>query len=144
MPFPGAQEAPCAFKVLRRLGAWRAHRPRWPRLLCTSLVPAAPFSGCILRTQSQVCLLSPLGSLSQSVTLLADVYHPGSQPRCPSADKWIKKLWYTYTVEHYSAMQKNGFESVLMRWMKLEPIIQSEISQKEKHQYRILMHIYGI
>ena len=59
------------------------------------------------------------------------------QPRCPSANEWIRKLWYIYTI-------KNTFESVLMRWMKLEPIIQSEVSQKEKHQYSILMHIYGI
>ena len=66
------------------------------------------------------------------------------QPRCPSADEWIRKLWYIYTMEYYSAITKNAFESVLMRWMKLEPIIQSEVSQKEKHQYSILTHIYGI
>ena len=66
------------------------------------------------------------------------------QPRCPSADEWIRKLWYIYTMEYYSAIKQNTFESVLMRWMKLEPIIQSEVSQKEKHQYRTLMHIYGI
>ena len=66
------------------------------------------------------------------------------QPRCPSADEWIRKLWYIYTMEYYSAIKKNTFEPVLMRWMKLEPIIQSEVSQKEKHQYSILMHIYGI
>ena len=47
-------------------------------------------------------------------------------------------------MEYYSAIKKNAFESVLMRWMKLEPIVQSEVSQKEKHQYSILMHIYGI
>ena len=47
-------------------------------------------------------------------------------------------------MEYYSAIEKNTFESVLMRWMKLEPIIQSEVSQKEKHQYSILKHIYGI
>ena len=66
------------------------------------------------------------------------------QPRCPSADEWIRKLWYRYTTEYYSAIKKNTFESVLMRWMKLEPIIQSEISQNEKHQHSILMYIYGI
>ena len=66
------------------------------------------------------------------------------QPRCPSADEWIRKLWYIYTMEYYSAIKKNTFESVLKRWMKLEPIIQSEVSQKEKHQYRILTYIYGI
>ena len=66
------------------------------------------------------------------------------QPRCPSADEWIRKLWYIYTMEYYSAIKKNTFESVLMRWMKLEPIIQSEVIQKEKHQYSILTHTYGI
>ena len=66
------------------------------------------------------------------------------QPRCPSADEWIRKQWYIYTMGYYSAIKKNTFESVLMRWTKLEPIIQSEVSQKEKHQYSILMHIYGI
>ena len=55
------------------------------------------------------------------------------QPRCPSADEWIRKLWYIYTMEYYSAIKKNAFESFLMRWMKLEPIIQGEVTQKEKH-----------
>ena len=66
------------------------------------------------------------------------------QPRCPSADKRIRKMGYIYTIQYYSAIKKNVFESVLMSWMKLEPIIQSEVSEKEKHQYSILMHIYGI
>ena len=64
------------------------------------------------------------------------------QLRCPSADEWIRKLWYIYTMEYYSDVKKNSFESVLMRWMKLEPIIQSEVTQKEKHQYSILTHTY--
>ena len=63
---------------------------------------------------------------------------------CPSRDEWIKKLWCLYTMEYYSAIKKNAFESVLMRQMNLEPIIQSEVSQKEKDKYCILMHIYGI
>ena len=62
----------------------------------------------------------------------------------PSADEWIRKLWYIYAMEYYSAIKKNAFESVLIRWMKLEPIIQNEVTQKDKHQYSILMHIYGI
>ena len=66
------------------------------------------------------------------------------QPRCPSTDEWIKKLWYVYTREYYSAIKRNAFESVLMRWTKLEHIIQSEVSQKEKCKYHILTHIYGI
>ena len=59
------------------------------------------------------------------------------QPRCPSADEWIRKLWYIYTMEYYSDIKKNTFKSVLMRWMKLEPIVQSEIRQKENHHYSI-------
>ena len=53
------------------------------------------------------------------------------QPRCPSPDEWIRKLWYIYAIESYSAIKNNAFESVLMRWMKLEPIIQSEVSQEK-------------
>ena len=66
------------------------------------------------------------------------------QPRCPLTDEWIKKWWYIYAMEYYSAIQRNTFEPVLMRWMKLEPIIHSEVSQKEEYKYRILTHIYGI
>ena len=73
--------------------------------------------------------------------IIAKTWKP---PRCPSADEWIRKLWYIYTMEYYSAIKNNIFESVLMRCMKLEPIIQSEVNQKEKHQYSILTHIYGI
>ena len=54
------------------------------------------------------------------------------------------KLWYIYTVEYYSAIKMKAFESVLVRWMNLEPIIQTEVSQKEKDKYHILTHIYGI
>ena len=66
------------------------------------------------------------------------------QRRYPLTDEWIKKLCYIYTMEYYSAIKRNTFESVLMRWMNLEPIIQSEVSQKEKHKYHILTHMYGI
>ena len=58
--------------------------------------------------------------------------------------EWIKKLWYIYTMEYYSAIKRNPFKSVLMRWMNPETIIQSAVSQKENDKYRILMHIYGI
>ena len=66
------------------------------------------------------------------------------QLRCPSIDEWIEKLWYTYPMEYCSAIKRNIFESILMRWMNLEPNIPSKVSQKEKDKYRILMHIYGI
>ena len=78
------------------------------------------------------------------IAALFTIARTRKQPRCPSADEWIRKPWYIYTMEYYSAIKKNTFESILMRWMKLEPIIQSEVSQKEKYQYNISMHIYGI
>src|SRR5574337_794034 len=81
---------------------------------------------------------------SMFIIALFTIARTWKQPICPSADKWIRKPQYIYTMEYYSAIIKNSFESVLMRWMKLEPIIQSEVSQKEKHQYSILTHIYGI
>ena len=61
------------------------------------------------------------------------------QPRCPSTDEWIKKLWYIYTI--LLSHKRNNFEALLMRWMNLDPIIQSEVSQKEKDKYHILTHI---
>ena len=66
------------------------------------------------------------------------------QPRCPSTGEWIKKVWYIYTMEYYSAIKRSTFESVMMRWMDLEPITQSEVSQKEKDKYHIVIHIYRI
>ena len=78
------------------------------------------------------------------IAALFTIARTWKQPRCPLADEWIRKRWYIYTMEYYSAIKKNAFESILMRWMKLEPIIQREVSQKEKHQYSILMYIYGI
>ena len=78
------------------------------------------------------------------ITALFTIARTWKQPRCLSSDKWIRKLWYIYTMEYHSAIKKDAFESVLMRWMKLEPIIQRGVNQKEKHQYSILMHVYGI
>ena len=78
------------------------------------------------------------------IAVLFIIARTRKQLRCPLAEEWIRKLRNIYTMEYYSDIKKNTFESVLMRWMKLEPIIQSEVSQKEKHQYYILMHIYGI
>ena len=52
------------------------------------------------------------------------------QPRCPSTNEWVKKLWYIYTMEYYSAKKRNSFESVLMSWMNLEPVIQSEVRKR--------------
>ena len=75
------------------------------------------------------------------IAALVTIARTWKQPRCPSTDEWIK-LWYIYTMEYYSAIKRNIFESVLMRWMNLEPSIQSEVSQKEIDKY--LTCVYGI
>ena len=73
------------------------------------------------------------------IAALFTIARTWKQIRCPSTDEWIKKLWYIYTMEYYSVIKRNAFESVLMRWMNLEPIIHSEVSQKDK--YHFLTHI---
>ena len=78
------------------------------------------------------------------IAALFTIARTWKQPRCPSTDEGIKKLWYIYTMEYNSAIKRNSFESVLMRWMNLESIIQSEVSQKEKDKYCILIHTHGI
>ena len=97
--------------------------------------PAIPLLGIHTReTRIERDMCTPM-----FITALFIIARTWKQPRCPLADEWIRKLWYIYTMEYYSAIKKNAFESVLMRWMKLEPIIQSEVSQKEKHHYRMLL-----
>ena len=66
------------------------------------------------------------------------------QPKCPSAEEWIKKMWYIYKMDYYSAIKRNEVGSLVETWMDLETVIQSEVSQKEKNKYRILIHICGI
>ena len=66
------------------------------------------------------------------------------QPQCPSRDEWIKKMWHIYTMEYYSAIEVNEMELFVVRWMELESVIHSEVSQKEKNKYHMLMLIYGI
>ena len=78
------------------------------------------------------------------IAALFSIARTWKQPRCPLADEWIRKLWYIYTIEYYSVIKRSVFESVLVRWMNLEPIIQSEVSQKEKEKCCILTHIYEI
>ena len=73
---------------------------------------------------------------------LVTIARKWKQPRCLSADEWIQKLWYVYTMECYSALKKNAFESVLRRWMNRESIVENKVSQKEKDKY--LTHMYEI
>ena len=65
------------------------------------------------------------------------------QPKCPSTDEWIKR-WHIYTMKYYSAIKRKEIELFVVRWMDLETVIQSVVSQKEKNKYRMLTHIYGI
>ena len=66
------------------------------------------------------------------------------QPKCPSTDERIKKTWHIHTMEYYSAIKRNETELFVVRWMELETVIQSEVSQKEKNKFHMLTHIYGI
>ena len=77
------------------------------------------------------------------IAALFTIARTWKQPKCPT-DEWIKKMWYIYTMEYYSAIKRNEIESFVEMWMHLESTIQSEVSQKEKNKYRILMHIRGI
>ena len=77
------------------------------------------------------------------IAALFTIARTRKQPRCPLTDEGIKKLWYIYTMEYYSDIKRKMSESVLMR-MNLEPIIQSEVSRKEKNKYHMLTHMYGI
>ena len=93
--------------------------------------PAIPLLGIYpeeIKTEKDTC--TPLFTAA-----LFTIARTWKQHRCPSTDEWTKKLWYIYTMEYYSTIERNAFESVLMRWMNLEPIIQSEVSQKEKYKY---------
>ena len=102
--------------------------------------PAIPLLG-IYPEETKIEKDTCIASFTAALFTIARTW---KQPRCSLTEKWIKKLWYIYTMEYHSAIKKNAFESVLMRWMNLEPVIQSEVSQKEEDKYRILMHIYGI
>ena len=66
------------------------------------------------------------------------------QPKCPLTDEWIKKMWYIYTMEYYSAIKRNEIVQFAEMWIDLETVIQSEVSQKEKSKYHIISLICGI
>ena len=103
----------------------------WPRNPTPSHIP------WVNKIEKDTCI--PL-----LIAPLFTIVRTRKRPRCPLTDEWIRKLWYIYTMEYFSSIKRNTFESVLIRWMNLEPIILSEVSQKEKDKYHILMHLYGI
>ena len=77
------------------------------------------------------------------IATLFTVARSQKQPKCPSTDEWIKKMWYIYTMEYYSAIKRKQIRSFTETWMDLETVIQSEVCQKEKNKYHMLMHICG-
>ena len=78
------------------------------------------------------------------IAALFTIARTWKQPKCPLTNEWIKKTWHIYTMEYYSAIKRNEIELFVVRWMRLESVIQSEVSQKEKNKYHMLAHIYGI
>ena len=78
------------------------------------------------------------------IAVLFTIARTWKQPNCPSTDEWIMKMWHIYTMEYYSAIKRKETELFVVRWMDLETVIQSEVSQKEKNKYPMLTHIYGI
>ena len=125
---------------------WYSHYGRWYGDFLKKLGikppydPAIPLLGIYpkeTKIEEDICI--PL-----FIAALFKIARTWKQPRCPSTDEWIKRLWYIYIMEYYSAIKRNIFESVLMRWMNVEPIRQSGVSQKEKDKYHILTHMYGI
>ena len=78
------------------------------------------------------------------IAALFTITRTWKHPKCSSTDEWIKKMWHMYTMEYYSAIKRNETELLVGRWMDLETVIQSEVSQKEKNKYHMLTHIYGI
>ena len=78
------------------------------------------------------------------IAALFTVARTWKQHKCPSTDEWIKKMWHISTMEYYSAIKRNETELFVVRWVDVETVIQSEVSQKEKNKYHMLTQIYGI
>ena len=104
---------------------WRFLKKLEIELLYDSAIPLPGIHTVETRIERDIC--TPM-----FITALFTTARTWKRPRCPLADEWIRKLRYIYTMEYYSAIKKNTFESILMRWMNIELIIQSEVSQKEK------------
>ena len=102
--------------------------------------PAIPLLGIY----PQKTIIQKESCTTMFVAALFTIARTWKQPKCPSTDEWIKKMWHIYTMEYYSAIKRNEIGSFVEMWMDLESVTQSEVSQKEKNKYHILMHICGI
>ena len=78
------------------------------------------------------------------IAALFTIARTWKQHKCPLTEEWKNKMWHIYTMKYYSAIKRNEMELFVVKWMDLESVIQSEVSQKEKNKYRMLTHIYGI
>ena len=103
-------------------------------------VPAVPLLGIY----PEKIIIQKESCTPMFIAALLTIARTQKQCKCPSTDEWIKKMWPTYTMEYYSAIKRNEIEVLVVRWMDLESVIQSEVNQKEKNKYRMLTHIYGI
>ena len=101
--------------------------------------PAIPLLG-IYREKT---IIQKESCTTMFIAALYTIARSWKQPKCPSTDEWIKKMWYIYTMEYYSGIKRNKIGSFVKTWMNVETVIQSEVSQKEKKKYRILTHICG-
>ena len=102
--------------------------------------PAIPLLGIYL----EKTIIQKESCTTVFIAALFTIARTWKQPTCSSTDEWIKTMWHIYTMGYYSAIKRNEIELFVVRWMDIETVIQSEVSQKEKNKYHMLTHIYGI
>ena len=104
--------------------------------------PAIPLLG--IHPEKTKDLIQKESCTTMFIAALFTIARTWKQPKCPSTDECVKKRWHIHAMEYYSATNRNEIELFVVRWMDLESVIQSEVSQKEKKKYCMLTHIYGI
>ena len=116
---------------------WRFPKKLKTELPCDTAIP-------LLDIYPEKTIIRKESCTKMFIATLFTVARTWKQPNCPSTNEWIKKMWHIYTMEYYSAIKRNETELFVIRWMDLESVIQSDVSQKEKNKYCTLTHIYGI
>ena len=106
----------------------------------TTTRPSNPTTGHI----PEKTIIQKESCTTMFIAALFTITRTWKQPKCPSTDEWIKKMWHIHTMEYNSAINRNEIELFVVRWMDLEAVIQSEVSQENKNKYHMLTHIYGI
>ena len=116
---------------------WRVHKKLKIELPSDPAIPLLGIYPEKTIIQNELCT-------TMFIAALFTIARTWKQPKCPSTDEWIQKMWHIYTMEYYSAIKRNETELFVVRLVDLETVIQSDVSQKEKNKYRMLTHIYGI